>query len=548
MNRREFLSGVRAAPAAGRTHALSGSRRASPFSSPPDLGRYDGPWDEITVAHLLRRTLIAPSRGDMKQAMAMSMDDLIASLIRQDDAAPPPPEYVGWWMDNPDTYFDSDKVWMLATFYTELRRWWCSLMIQGPLSVRERMTLFWHNHFSGDATTCNEPRYMYLQNCLYRRHALGNFKKLVREISIDKAMMIFLDGKQNKKGKEINENYARELQELFTIGVSDNAGHANYTQEDVYEAARVLTGWGWWGPGITGDISCPPWFGHDPTDKVVYGKTIRGKEHGEEELDDLLDIIFEREETPRSIVRKLYRFFVYTDAPLTPFTPIADDIENTIIIPLAEELRARNWDIAHVLRRLFSSRHFYDPEVIGTCIKSPVDLLVGTARALSRPGKEETEFLTEAINIQTKNLGQWLLVPPGVQGWQFYRAWISSTTLPLRHASTDELIDGTAASYLRITGHLEHQPDSIQGTAQLDIIGYARQFPSFRGDVRTFVDEVTRHLLAYPASVKLKEELRDTLLQGTPDYEWSILPAAVREERLAGMMKYLMRSAHYQLM
>lgn len=484
----------------------------------------------------------------MEQAMAMPMDDLIAALTAPDAEPPSPPEYIGWWMDNPATYFDSDKVWMLATFYDEFRRWWCSLMIHSPLSVRERMTLFWHNHFSGDATICNEPRYMYMQNCLYRRYALGNFKKLVREVSTDKAMMLFLDGKQNKKGKDVNENYARELQELFTIGISDNTGRENYTQKDVHEAARVLTGWGWWGPGITGEISCPPWFGHDPTDKVVYGKTIQGREHGEEELDDLLDIIVEREETARYIVRKLYRFFVYTDAPLTPFTPIADDIENNIIAPLAEELRAHNWDIAHVLRRLFSSRHFYDPEVAGTCIKSPVDLLVGTARALSDTDTDATDFLTEAINIRAKKLGQWLLVPPGVQGWQFYRAWISSTTLPLRHTSTDELIDGAGTSYLRITGHLENQPEMIQGTAQLNSIGYARQFSSFGSDVRMFVDEVTGHLLAYPASMKLKEELCDTLLQGAPDYEWSIVPEPVREQRLNSMMKYLMRSAHYQLM
>lgn len=548
MNRREFLSGGRSAPADSRTYTQSGSRGTSPFSSRPDLARYDGPWNEKTVTHLLRRTVMAPSRRDMEQAMAMSMQDLIVSLTAPDDVPPPPPEYIGWWMDNPATYFDSDKVWMLATFYDEFRRWWCSLMIRGPLSVRERMTLFWHNHFSGDATTCNEPRYMYMQNCLYRRHALGNFRKLVREITIDKAMMIFLDGKQNKKGKEVNENYARELQELFTIGISNNAGEENYTQKDVHEAARVLTGWGWWGPGITGDISCPPWFGHDPADKVVYGKTIRGREYGDEELDDLLDIIFEREETPRSIVRKLYRFFVYTDAPLTPFVPIADDIENAVIIPLAEELRAHNWDISHVLRRLFSSRHFYDPEVMGACIKSPVDLLAGTARAFSGTGKEETEFLTETINIRAKQLGQWLLVPPGVQGWQFYRAWISSTTLPLRHASTDELIDGADISYLRITGHLESQPDMIPGNARLDIIGYARQFSSFGDDVRRFVDEVAEHLLAYPALVTLKEKLCDTLLQGAPDYEWSLVPELVKEQRLGSMMKYLMRSAQYQLM
>ncbi len=556
MDRRNFLVGF--LPAGNRTSAsgmatddtIRQAPQSARFKATPSLDRYDGPWDRKAVAHLLRRTIIAPSHQEMEEAMTIGMDDLIIALTARSLDIPKTPDYIHRWMDVPTAYFDSSLVWMLATFYDEMRRWWCSLMMNRGFSVRERMTLFWHNHFSGDATSIHEPRYMYLQNQMFRRYALGNFKDLVREITTDRAMLIFLDGRENKKGKEINENYARELQELFTIGVSDNNGKPNYTQKDIEEAARVLTGWGWWGPGITGEVSCPPWFGHDPTDKVVYGTTIKGREHGEEELDDLLDIIFDREETPRHIIRKLYRFFVYTDAPLTPFTPIASEIEENIIIPLASEFRASNWNISHVLRRLFSSKHFYDPEIIATTIKSPIDLLVGTARALSTGNEEEdsSDFLMEAIHTRTQKLGQWILVPPGVQGWQWYRTWISSTTLPLRHSFTDELIAGVQTHYLHIGDNLEEQPERIEGIAKLDVLSYAQQFRSFDNDVHGFIETITEHLLAYPASPGFQKQLCDVLLQGIPEYEWESIPASTKKQRLCDMMKILMRSAHYQLM
>jgi uncharacterized protein (DUF1800 family) len=408
------------------------------------------------------------------------------------------------------------------------------------------MTLFWHNHF---ATQRGEDvRYLYEQNQLFRSHALGNFRELVRAVTADKAMLLFLDGRQNKHGS-VNENYARELQELFTIGVADNNGVANYTQEDVVNAALALTGYDWYGAGIAGRVQCSFLTGHDPSDKLFYGRRIGGELEGVIELDRILDAIFSKEETARHIVRKLYRFFVHTDALLTPAAPIPDTIESNIIAPLADEFRSSDWNIAVVLRRLFSSEHFYDAEIMGSNIRSPIDLLVGTVRAMEGERLPDERFLytTQEVHVNAGALGQSLFDPPGVQGWQFYRSWISTTTLPQRHDLTDKLIDGVDSFYLEVQGDIENEPKLIHGRAGVDLLPYAKGFGSFASDPEGLIGEICEHLLAYPASPRLRGQLLDALLQGQPDYEWRDASDAIRESRLRSMMRMLMRSANYQL-
>lgn len=553
MNRREFLTSHRRHTRSRPSGAYKSTAAPDPveFSEPPSLEPYAGPWNRTTAAHLLRRTVLAPTYEELRLAASGTMEEIVDALLSSEAFEPPPPRYIGEWLDDPEHYYESGRQDINRALADELTRWWCDLMINSGVSVRERMTLFWHNHFPCEMIfITHDGRLHYLQNQLFRKYAIGNFKKLVHDVTIDKSMLWFLNGRENKKGKEINENYARELQELFTIGITDNDGNPNYTQMDVYEAARTLTGWGWWGPGMTGDVTCPPWYGHDPTDKIVYGSTIRGEEHGERELDRLLDIIFEREQTARYIIRKLYRFFVYTNAPLTPVFPLPEEIETNIIAPLAREFRAGNWNISVVLRGLFTSRHFYDPQIIGASIKSPIDLMVGAARALSTGSTtgEPARHLLQALHANSGKLGQTLFFPPGVQGWQFHRSWISSTTLPQRRSLTDLLIDGVDVEYREVPpGNLDGIPAPVNGEAHLDVISYARQFPSFDNPLQLVAD-IAEHLLAYPASPRLLAQLTDALLLGQPAYEWAELSDDLKETRLKGMVKFLMRSANFQLM
>ncbi|MDB5036471.1 MAG: hypothetical protein JWQ98_3712 [Chlorobi bacterium] len=553
MNRRSFLTSFAIPGLAQEPHgtATSDSRdtRERSLLSVPSLDRYTGPWNRATRMHLLRRTILAPKYSEVLATDGMSMDQLVDQLTAPLADVPAPPEYTARWMDASSMYYDSNRLDISHAFRDELRRWWSGLMIDSPLNVRERMALFWHNHFACDGAIDPDHRLIYIQNQLFRKFAVGDFKQLVRLVSVDRAMLYYLNGITNR-ADAINENYARELQELFTLGVMDNNGTPNYTQQDVREAARILTGWSFIPSGINDTPTCYDYW-HDTKDKVIYGQTIKGTGYyGDQELDKLIDLIFSREQTARYIVRKLYRFFVYTDTRLTPFTPIAREIEDNIIAPLAEEFRSSNWNVGAVLKKLFLSGHFYDRNIIGASIKSPVDIFVGTARAMTTGPRtaEELEFLTHVLQRDTTETGQEVFDPPGVQGWQFYRTWISSTTLPQRRFYTDALIDGENIYYQKVLGAIDAAPTQVYGHTQLPVLPFAKQFASFDNDVEQLVADITEHLLAYPASARLKQQLLDALLQGQPAYEWQSLENSLKEARLNGMLKFLMRSSNYQLM
>jgi hypothetical protein len=491
--------------------------------------------------------VIAPTYAEMRAAEAMTMDELVDTLTATDAKLPGPPRFVGECLNASALYWDSGRTDIIGTFFDELRRWWLQLMINGGLSARERMTLFWHNHFSTNARLIQDSRFLYLQNQLFRRLALGDFKGLVREITIDKAMLLFLDGKFSKNGS-VNENYARELQELFTIGIADNDGNPNYTQRDVVEAARTLTGWDWVGFGMQGDVSNSILTGHDATDKNFYDATIAGSTEGSPELNRLLDVIFSREQTARYVIRKLYRFLVYTDTTLTPVRPIPTEIEEKIVAPLAEEFRGSGWDISAVLRRLLRSRHFHDPAVRGAMIKSPVDHLVSAIRGtlVGTLSGDPAEFGTQYAQDRATTLGQNLFHPPGVQGWQFYRSWISSTTLPQRQFYTDELLYGAKTTITDRLNLVLNGPIPRSGTWKIDALGFARQFPSF-DDPESLVHDMAEHLLAFPASSRLTERLLKELV-GERAYEWPDLDDELRTTRIQATIRALMRSTNFQLM
>lgn len=539
MDRRSFLT---------RLYNTSQPGGSNSLGATPNLAPYSGPWNRNTAAHLLRRTILAPTVQELQSATDSTIDAVVDQLLTPAKNLPAPPRFVNEWLKA------SIVPWNFAginpgVFYNEMRRWWCGLMLNSGISLTERMTLFWHNHFATNEAAVQDGRFVYQHNQLLRQHSLGNFKELVRLVTIDKAMLDFLDGRYNKSDYRLQENYARELQELFTIGITDNNGNPNYTQQDVVEAARALTGWDWLGDHNAG-VVCNALTGHDIKDKIVYGKTITGNIEGTPELAALLNIIFEKEETARYVVRKLYRFFVYTEAPLTPVTPISSEVEEHIIAPLAAQLRQSGWEISIVLRVLLSSQHFYDSEVIAAHIKSPVDHLVGTARALRTEviSGDQFDYLMQSIQLRATRLGMELLAPPGVQGWQFYRPWISTSTLPQRRADTDALIDGTNVSIVDMLNPIFTGPIYRNGQTRLNVLAYAKQFPSFADDPEQLSADIAQHLLAYPASQKTLKKFRDALLQGQPAYEWAGTSDQVKETRLRSLLKTVMRTPNYQLM
>lgn len=277
----------------------------------------------------------------------------------------------------------------------ELNIAWLEEMISSKAQLREKMSLFWHGHFA-----CRVVNIFFQQNLLHsiRTHALGNFGDLLKAVSKSPAMLQFLNNQQNKKSSP-NENFAREVMELFTMG------RGNYTEQDVKEAARAFTGWGF---NLQGEFVFRP-FQHDKGSKTILGKT------GNFSGDDVLNILLEQQQTAKYITRKLYRYLVNENADEEKITWLAKRFFNN------------QYDISKLLEDIFSSDWFYSEKNIGTRIKSPVELLAGIRRILPlQLDNDQTQLLLQKV------LGQVLFFPPNVAGWPGGRSWIDSSTLMVR--------------------------------------------------------------------------------------------------------------------
>lgn len=276
-----------------------------------------------------------------------------------------------------------------------LNLYWLNEMVNSSAQLREKMAFFWHGHFA-----CRNLNVFYQQGLLdvIRRNALGNFGTLLKEVSRSAAMLNFLNNQQNRKGHP-NENFAREVMELFTVG----RGH--YTENDIKEAARAFTGWA---ANAKGDFLFRKGQ-HDYGEKTVLGQT------GDFEGDDVLDILLEQKQTARFISKKIYQFFVNEQA------------DEEKIEWMAERFYKSKYDIAKLMEDVFTSDWFYDDKNIGAKIKSPVELLAGIRRTL--PMTIENE---ESLIVLQRLLGQMLFYPPNVAGWPGGKTWIDSSTLMLR--------------------------------------------------------------------------------------------------------------------
>ncbi|MCB0715068.1 MAG: DUF1800 domain-containing protein [Chitinophagaceae bacterium] len=276
-----------------------------------------------------------------------------------------------------------------------LNLYWIRKMVNSSQQLREKMSFFWHGHFA-----CRNLNVFYQQKLLdaIRVNALGNFGTLLKEVSKTAAMLNFLNNQQNRKGHP-NENFAREVMELFTMG----RGH--YTEKDVKEAARAFTGWG---SNLQGDYIFRR-FQHDFDTKTFLGKT--GKFNG----DDILDILLEQPATAKFITQKIYKFFVNRQ------------LDEDKINWLADRFYKNNYEIAPLLDDIFTSDWFYDEQNVGILIKSPVELLVGIQRMLPMTFENEEVFI-----LLQRVLGQLLFYPPNVAGWPGGKLWIDSSTLLMR--------------------------------------------------------------------------------------------------------------------
>jgi uncharacterized protein (DUF1800 family) len=342
-------------------------------------------WTPALAAHLFRRAAFGATNAQIEAAVKQSPAVVVKQIVRGDE-------------DAGDIRQQSEELAnsVLATGDPrQLAAWWVYVMLATKNPLLERMTLLWHGHFATSAEKVADANLMLEQNRLLRKYALGDFRQLVREISRDPAMLVYLDSATNRRAHP-NENYARELMELFCLG------EGNYSEKDVQELARCFTGW---------EIKLAKFrfnrFQHDAGTKTVLGKTDAFVDGAS------IDWILEQPQAARFVVGKLYRQFI-CDEPDPP---------GELIEPLAAELREHDWKIAAVVERILGSRLFFSPHAVGRKVQSPVDLAIGLLRSLE--GTTNAHALAE--DLQQNGYG--LFYPPNVKGWDGGRSWINSSTI-----------------------------------------------------------------------------------------------------------------------
>lgn len=385
-----------------------------------------------------------------------------------------------------------------------IQQWWLTRLIETPRPLEEKMTLFWHGHFATSYRTIEDSYHMFAQNNLYRTHAVGNFGALMHQVIRDPAMLAYLDNNDSRKNRP-NENLARELMELFGLGVG------NYSEQDIKEGARALTGY-----TFVDDRFEFQQQNHDNGAKRILGRA------GNMDGDDFVDTILAQSACAQFISRKLYRFFA---ADL----PAGDDVGRDQAEALREMtnlLRRTRYDIAPVLKRLFMSEHFYSDTVVNQRIKSPAELIVGTIRSLRTPVRD-LNILLDALSL----MGQNIFFPPSVAGWEGERSWINTSTLFVRQNIMAYLLTGrTPRGYDALADEQRFDPSQVM--SQLKSAD-----PEALKDPGRVVDYLLRFTLGHAPS-----NARDEL-NGFVDGHGG----AVSDDMITGLLLLITAMPEYQL-
>ncbi len=471
-----------------------------------------GNLDFIQARHLLNRTLFGAKKSEVDSLVGKSISFALSTLT-QIPATPQPPAGT----DVRDLDVTPGTTWVNAPYngtynayrLQSLRSWWIGNMMLQGISVVEKMVLFWHNYFVTETNTVNTASFLYQYNQTLRSYALGNIKELVNQITISPAMLVYLNGESNKATAP-NENYGRELFELFTIGKGPliaAGNYTNYTETDIREAAKVLTGWK---TDRTLGKSLYDTTRHDKTTKIfsdVFGKTTIQNKEGEE-YKSLVDMIFASKETARYFARKFYRWFMYYD--------INQSIEDSIIEPLATTLINNNYEIKPALIQLLSSEHFFSADYSGSQIKNPIDFTIGIYRKLeinlSSTALNNYQIWNSIYN-SCLNMEMTLGDPPDVAGWpqyykepSFYELWVNSSTVPQRTAFTDTLCNAgiTLSGFKYII-----DPFLIAGRI------------SDPSDAATLINGLASILLPVSLNAGQVSQFKEVLIPGLPDSTWT---------------------------
>ena len=409
---------------------------AAPANWPDDLQPIAASdWNHERAAHLLERAGFGGTPAEAAKLAAMTPAQAVQSLVRYRQTANPLPEFEASGVHDEglepfatsrpaatdqaretgaalgvkvkpegnrrmQQVADRFLYWLRASRLEthRLGYWWANRMLNTQRPLEEKMTLFWHGHFANSEEKVRDYRKMQKQNALFRAQATGNFRELMIAVAQDPAMLAYLDAAVNVKGAP-NENFAREIMELFTMGVG------NYSEQDIREAARAFTGWNYQGLQFVVNNEQ-----HDNTDKTLLGK--RGNFDGVQAI----DILLAQPVTAEFLAGKLYRYFV------------REDLSPQLQVKLGKLLRDSRYEIAPFLETLFRSRDFYSDASVASRIKPPVELVISTYRKM---GLKAVPGIPD-FNDQTESLGQKLFFPPNVAGWSNGKSWITPGLLLAR--------------------------------------------------------------------------------------------------------------------
>ena len=470
-------------------------------------------WDMSKTAHLLRRISNTANYKDIEQFYNKGLDNTVQQLLynAKNTKAHPPGNWVYEKVPNFSQLSSTEKS-EIRSLYSDRRKilidWWQDLILKDGISLRENMTLFWHNHFATNAQSVFFPQAIFEQNDAIRENCIGNFKTLLRRITFGPAMMIWLDLNDNKKNAP-NENFARELMELFTMGVD------TYTQDDVINASKAFTGYytdghetNYYSDYKRGDGNY--WQAHhDHNLKSFMGRT--GYFNG----DDIIDIILEQDIVAEFICKKIYQWFIYE---------IPDD---NFVEKMASIFRDNNYQIEPVLHFLFTSEHFYDENFFGAKIPDPTFHTLGMINKL---GHKNTTFPNRYIYRSIQSMGMVLFYPPDVNGWSGYRSWINSITLPFRKMVVSQIANPSLNKSLKFETNL------------IEILNDL----SKPQDLRQSIKDLALVFIGIPLSKALEDKLIDNVMDGASEYEWDLNADGI-ENRINILFQNLLKLPETQL-
>lgn len=537
-------------------------RRATPgYRTLSGIEPYSGSWTGNEVQHLLKRTMFGSKKSDIQYFKSKTLSQAVNELVNATAPLPSPPvnDYNSAMVTDPAV--PAGQTWVNAPTNdgtinslrrSSFKKWWTGLMINQDRSLREKMTLFWSNHFGTETVDINNAHWVYNHHALLRQYSLGNFKQLVKAVTIDAGMLRYLNGYLNTASAP-DENYARELQELYTIGKDPVTNLTAFSEDDVKKAAKVLTGWRINGTTFTTYFDSTRHDSSSKTFSTFYnGAIIAGRTGaaGANETDELINMIFQKKEVSLHLVRKLYRWFVYYK--------IDAATEANFIEPLAEIFRSSNYEIKPVLSALFQSQHFFDVMNQGCLIKSPVDCVIGSLREFEVVFPNSATEYADAygmwnyifgwMNSMAQNIGD----PPNVSGWpayyqtpQFHEIWINADTLPKRSRYTDTMV---------LNGYTRNGKKLF-----IDVVNFTKTF-SNPSDPNALIDEALAIIYRVPLSAASKQSMKQQILltNQTSDHYWTdawntyiATPNQTNynivNNRLKTLYQYLMSLAEYQL-